>query len=84
MSFPEKRDSDSGNSPYDDEKNEEKNVGVHPGGFETLNRSDLPLDPDAELSDEEKAKIVCEFQPCVGHVLTLRRIGDCCGSWIFA
>lgn len=56
MSFPPKHDSDSGNSPYDDEKHDEKDVGVHPGGLDQRN---LPPDPDAELSDEEKAKIVC-------------------------
>ncbi|KAL9030426.1 MAG: hypothetical protein Q9196_001458 [Gyalolechia fulgens] len=59
MSFPDKqkRDSDSGNSPYDDEKTDEKNVGVHPAGFDALHRNNLPPDPDAELSGEEKARI---------------------------
>ncbi|KAL8713597.1 MAG: hypothetical protein Q9220_002459 [cf. Caloplaca sp. 1 TL-2023] len=53
MGDPGKRDSDSGHSPSDDEKA----VGVRPGGFEELGHGDLPPDPDAGLSDEEKAKI---------------------------
>lgn len=54
MSYPEKRDSDSGRSPSDDEKD----VGVEAGGFETLGHGQLPSDPDANLNAEEKAKIV--------------------------
>ncbi|KAI4248337.1 MAG: hypothetical protein L6R42_009296, partial [Xanthoria sp. 1 TBL-2021] len=53
MNFPEKRDSDSGHSPSDDEKK----VGASPGQFQALGHADLPLDPDAGLSQEEKARI---------------------------
>ncbi|KAI4141577.1 MAG: hypothetical protein L6R39_005277 [Caloplaca ligustica] len=53
MNFTEKRDSDSGGSPSDDEKK----VGVEAGGFETLGHGELPPDPDASLSEEERAKI---------------------------
>ncbi|KAL8758229.1 MAG: hypothetical protein Q9199_001639 [Rusavskia elegans] len=53
MNFPEKRDSDSGHSPSDDEKK----VGASPGQFQALGRADLPPDPDAGLSQEEKARI---------------------------
>ncbi len=51
-------DSDSGNSPTDDEKNDEKKIGVAPGGFETLAHGELPPDPDAGLSAAEKARVV--------------------------
>ena len=47
-------DSDSGHSPSDDEKR----VGVKRGEFETLGHSQLPPDPDAHLSPEERAAIV--------------------------
>lgn len=43
-----------GRSPSDDEKK----LGVDAGEFETLGRHELPLDPDAGLSEEEKARIV--------------------------
>ncbi|KAI9715780.1 MAG: hypothetical protein M1812_005779 [Candelaria pacifica] len=46
-------DSDSGRLPSDDEKR----LGVEPGAFETAHKHQLPPDPDAGLSDEEKAKI---------------------------
>jgi len=48
-------DSDSTHSPLDDK---EKVVGVEKGGFETLGRGQLPPDPDAALSEEERALIV--------------------------
>ena len=48
-----KRDSDS-RSPSDDEKD----VAVKPGAFETATVPHLPPDPDEGLSDEEKARIV--------------------------
>ena len=51
----EKNDSDSNQSPIDDK---EKIVGVEQGGFETLGHGELPPDPDAGLSEEEKAHIV--------------------------
>ena len=54
MKFLEKRDSDSGHSPSGDEKN----VGVEAGDFEALGHGELPPDPDADLSAEEKANIV--------------------------
>lgn len=46
---------DSTHAPSDDEKTI---VGVGAGEFETLGRNQLPPDPDAGLSDEEKARIV--------------------------
>ena len=52
-------DSDSTHSPIDDK---EKVVGVDQGGFETLGHGELPPDPDAGLSEEEKARIVCILQ----------------------
>lgn len=57
MSHPEKRDSDSGHSPSSDEKK----LGVEAGGFETRGHGELGPDPDAGLSEEEKAKIVSDF-----------------------
>ncbi|KAL8719729.1 MAG: hypothetical protein Q9225_003299 [Loekoesia sp. 1 TL-2023] len=65
MSSPEKRDSDSGHSPSDDEKK----VGVEAGGFETLGHGELPPDPDADLSPEERAKIV-RIQASIQKVLS--------------
>ena len=52
----EKQDSDSSHSPLPDN---EKVTGVEPGGFETLGHGQLPPDPDAGLSAEERARIVC-------------------------
>ena len=49
-----KTDSDSDHSPADDEKN----VGVEAGAFESLATRQLPPDPDQGLSDAEKAAIV--------------------------
>ena len=54
------RDSDSGHSPSDDEKQ----VGVEPGAFETATVSQLPPDPDHGLSDAEKAEIVSRPRYC--------------------
>ncbi|KAL8899833.1 MAG: hypothetical protein Q9207_005999 [Kuettlingeria erythrocarpa] len=54
MSSLEKRDSDSGRSPSDDEKK----VGIVAGGLESLGHGELPPDPDAGLSEEERARIV--------------------------
>ena len=54
MNLREKRNSDSGRSPSDDEKQ----VGDSGGAFQKPGHSDLPPDPDANLSPEEKAKIV--------------------------
>ena len=51
----EHNDSDSGHSPSDDEKR----VGGAQGEFETLGGGQLPPDPDAHLSAEERAAIVC-------------------------
>lgn len=48
-------DSDSTHSPTDDK---EKVIGVEQGGFETHGRGQLPPDPDAGLSAEERARIV--------------------------
>ena len=58
MENPEKRDkdsSDSGHSPSDDEKK----VGLEPeAAREAKGYGQLPPDPDANLGEEEKAKIV--------------------------
>lgn len=51
----DQHDSDSNHSPLDDK---EKVVGVEQGGFETLGHGQLPPDPDAGLSEEERAQIV--------------------------
>ena len=51
----EQQDSDSTHSPSDVN---EKVVGVGQGEFETLGHGELPPDPDAGLSEEEKARIV--------------------------
>lgn len=59
--FADKNDSDSNQSPIDDK---ERVVGVEQGAFETLGHGELPADPDAGLSEEEKAHIVCvQFEP---------------------
>lgn len=50
----DKTDSDSGHSPLDDEKN----ISARPVEFQALSDADLPPDPDADLSAEEKARIV--------------------------
>ena len=52
-------DSDSGHSPIDDKER----VGVKQGEFETLGHGQLPPDPDAHLSPEERAAIVCSICP---------------------
>lgn len=51
-------DSDSYRTPLDDDKK----IGTTASQFETIGRSQFPPDPDAGLSEEEKAHIVC-----VGH-----------------
>lgn len=48
-------DSDNGRSPSDDEKK----LGVKQGELEYLGHGELPPDPDAHLSPEERAAIVC-------------------------
>ncbi|KAL8912976.1 MAG: hypothetical protein Q9172_007383 [Xanthocarpia lactea] len=53
MSLLEKRDSDSAHSPSDDEKK----IGVGPGEFQALGHGDLPPNPDADLSEAERALI---------------------------
>ena len=54
---------DSDSTPSDDEK---KVTGVEPGQFENLPREQLPPDPDAGLSEAEKARIVStiDSEPC--------------------
>ncbi|KAL8731511.1 MAG: hypothetical protein Q9166_003357 [cf. Caloplaca sp. 2 TL-2023] len=49
----EKQDSDSGHSPSDDEKK----VGATSTEFQAIGHGELPSDPDAGLSQGEKAKI---------------------------
>lgn len=51
-------DSDSGHSPSDDEKK----LGATQGELESLGHGELPPDPDAHLSPEERAAIVCTNQ----------------------
>jgi len=53
----EQNDSDTSHSPVDDKGGV---VGVEEGGFETLGHGQLPPDPDAGLSEEERARIVCD------------------------
>jgi len=53
----EQNDSDTSHSPVDDKG---RVVGVEEGGFETLGHGQLPPDPDAGLSEEERARIVCD------------------------
>lgn len=48
-------DSDSGRTPLDDDKS----IGATARELETIGRNQLPPDPDAGLSEEEKARIVC-------------------------
>ena len=62
-------DSDSTHSPIDDK---EKVVGVEHGEFETLGRGQLPPDPDAGLSLEERAHIVS--LPRCKHLYLLARL----------
>lgn len=59
MDFKDKRDSDSGGSPSDDEKRIGlERPAVEAGALETRGHGQPPPDPDAGLSEEEKAKIV--------------------------
>ena len=48
-------DNDSAHSPSDDEKT----LRVGQGAFQNLGHGELPPDPDAHLSLEERAAIVC-------------------------
>ena len=78
----EKRDSDSAHSPSDDEKR----IGVSPGEFQALGHGDLPPNPDADLSEAERALIVGRHTPVLkeSDVLTPPRISDCSGSLTYA
>ena len=60
MSLQKHHDSDS--VPSDDEK---KVTGVGQGQFETLGHGELPPDPDAGLSEAEKAAIVSTNTPTI-------------------
>ncbi len=53
---PDPHDSDGALTPLDDEK---KIGGARDGGIETEGPGHQPPDPDAALSDEEKAGAVC-------------------------
>ena len=67
------KDSDSGaHSASDDEKG----VGVKPGEFETLGHNEIP-DPDAGLSEAERAKIVCPILPLLLVVTIIVRKVEC-------
>ncbi|KAI9809382.1 MAG: hypothetical protein M1827_006894 [Pycnora praestabilis] len=48
---------DSNSSGHSPSYNEKKNIDVEPGQFETLDRYHLPPDPDAHLSEAERASI---------------------------
>ena len=74
------KDSDSGHSPSDDGKK----VGVEEGAFESLAAKQLPPDPDAGLSDEEKARIVGFLIICDATSLHVRRTGNSSSSWTSA
>ena len=63
MSLTKHHDSDS--TPSDDEK---KVTGVEQGQFETLGRGELPPDPDAGLSEAEKAAIVSTITPTMVNI----------------
>ena len=58
----EKIDNDSAHSPSDDEKT----LPVGQGAFQNLGYGELPPDPDAHLSLEERAAIVCNV-----HLISL-------------
>ena len=62
MSLQKHHDSDS--VPSDDEK---KITGVGQGQFETLGHGELPPDPDAGLSEAEKAAIVSSITLTTGN-----------------
>lgn len=47
----------------DSSSDDEKKVGVEPGAFENATVAHLPPDPDAGLSEAEKAKIVSTSSP---------------------
>ena len=51
--------------PSDDSDHSGSNekIAVEQGAFETLGHSELPLDPDAHLSDAERAAIVSLTTP---------------------
>ncbi len=53
----EKRTLDHASDDSDHSPSNEK-IAVEAGAFETLGRSELPPDPDAHLSEAEKAAIV--------------------------
>ena len=78
----EHNDSDSTHSPIHDN---EKVVGVEPGAFETRGRGQLPPDPDAGLSEEEKAHIVCCYNSTHGtpELTNSSRIANSSGNSIF-
>lgn len=57
--FKDHVDSDSAHSPSDDERK----ISVRQGQFDTLGHGQLPPDPDAHLSLEERAAIVCSDFP---------------------
>ena len=54
----EKIDNDSGHSPPSDD---EKTLGVGQAEFQNLGHGELLPDPDAHLSLEERAAIVCSI-----------------------
>ncbi len=64
----EKREGSEGKEVLEDEKV----VGARPVELETLGHGDMPPDPDAHLSEEERARVVCssldEVSPVVAWV----------------
>ena len=71
MSLQKHHDSDS--TPSDDEK---KIAGVGQGQFETLGHGELPPDPDAGLSEAEKAAIVSTITPKMAKTSAKHRTGQ--------
>lgn len=57
----EKRTLDHTSDASDRSPSDEK-IGVEEGAFETLGRSELPPDPDAHLSEAEKAAVVSSIR----------------------
>ena len=49
---------DDGSPQSREASEDEKVTGVKAGEFETLGHGELPPDPDAELSEKERARIV--------------------------
>ena len=74
-----RKDSDSDHSPIDDKET----LGEKQGELETLGHGQLPPDPDAHLSPEERAAIVCSIRPqslCSNGLNSSNRIANSSGN----